>query len=74
VIVPAKGQVYLAWCQADTAGSNVRGQFSPDGGQRWTAPAQINQFEQVNCPVSVATDGLGQMQLAGMTVMPMTCC
>jgi hypothetical protein len=67
VIVPAAGQVYLAWCQADTVGPNVRGQFSPDGGQRWSAPVQINQFEQVSCPVSLATDGLGQMHLAGMT-------
>jgi hypothetical protein len=66
VIVPARGQVYLAWCQTDAIGPSVRGQFSPDGGQRWTAPAQINQFEQVSCPVSLATDGLGQMYLAGM--------
>ncbi len=67
VIVPATGQVYLAWCQADAAGPNIRGQFSPDGGHRWTTPTQINQFEQMNCPISMATDGLGQMHLAGMT-------
>ncbi|CAG0937491.1 hypothetical protein TFLX_06425 [Thermoflexales bacterium] len=67
VIVPAPGQVYLAWCQADGVGPNIRGQFSPDGGQRWTAPIPLNQLEQVSCPISLATDGLGQMHLAGIT-------
>ncbi|NTU65507.1 MAG: exo-alpha-sialidase, partial [Chloroflexi bacterium] len=64
VIVPSAGQVYLAWCQTDANQSNVRGQFSPDGGQRWSAPALINRFDEVSCPVSLATDGLGQMHLA----------
>jgi len=57
----------LAWCQTDASGPSVPGQFSPDGGQRWTSPAAIDQFQQVNCPISLATDGLGQMQLAGIT-------
>lgn len=64
VIVPAAGQVYLAWCQTEANASNVRGQFSPDEGQRWSAAAPIYQFDQVSCPVSLATDALGQMQVA----------
>ncbi|HTP08225.1 MAG TPA: sialidase family protein, partial [Anaerolineae bacterium] len=64
VIVPVAGQVYLAWCQTDAGTSNVYGQFSLDGGQRWSPPASINQFDHAACPVSLATDGLGQMHLA----------
>ena len=67
VSVPAKDQVYVAWCQAVASGPNVLGQFSPDGGQRWTASAPINQFDHVNCPIGLATDGVGQMHLAAMT-------
>ena len=67
ISVPAKDQVYVAWCQAVAAGPNVMGQFSPDGGRRWSAPAPINQFDQVNCPIDLATDGVGQMHLAAMT-------
>ena len=64
VIVPAAGQVYIAWCQS---GTNVRSQFSPDGGQRWSPSVAIRQFSQVNCPVSLATDMQGQMHLAATT-------
>jgi hypothetical protein len=64
VIVPQAGQVYLAWCQSDAGATSVRGQISPDGGQRWSAPAVISQLDRATCPVGLATDNLGQMQIA----------
>jgi hypothetical protein len=66
VTVPATGQVYVAWCQTDANGFNIEGQFSPDSGQRWSPPTTINQFKGASCPVSIATDGLGQMHLASV--------
>ncbi len=67
VIVPSAGQVYLAWCQTDDGKSNIQGQFSPDSGQRWSPPTRISQFDQVNCPISLATDEQSHMFLAGIS-------
>ena len=71
--VPDRQQVYLAWIEATRSGQGsratphvVRGQFSPDGGQRWSAATEVRGFEQVSGPVGLTIGGTGQMYVAAI--------
>ena len=71
--VPETQQVYLAWIESNQAGQTgratpfaVRGQFSPDGGQRWTATSAVRGFEQVSGPIGLTAGAMGQMYLAAI--------
>lgn len=70
VAVPAAGQVYLAWNQSASrgaAGTSLWGQYSPDGGERWSAPAAVRGFDRIGGPIGLTgVDGNGQMYLAGL--------
>jgi len=69
--VPQAGQVYLAWSQAQPlAGVNqsvVLGQYSLDGGQRWSESAAIRGFEHIDGPASLTTDGAGKLYIDGVS-------
>jgi hypothetical protein len=71
--VPDTEKVYLAWTEVSGAGQAgsatplaVRGQFSPDGGQHWSATSGVSGFEQVSGPIGLTTGGEGQMHLAAI--------
>jgi hypothetical protein len=73
VAVPGAQQVYIVWNEIAGGGQvdpvtpmKVRGQFSPDGGQRWAAATDIRGFEQVSGPTSLIGAGNGQMYLAAV--------
>jgi hypothetical protein len=60
-------QILLAWTQMDSRANrtlNAWSQFSPDGGSRWSDPAAVHGFENVNGPIDLATDG-SQVYLLG---------
>jgi len=73
VAVGGVGQVYLAWNQARTRiggvasqqSAEVWGQFSPDGGLRWSEAARVRGLE-VSGPVGIASDGVGGLALVGV--------
>jgi hypothetical protein len=74
LVVPDTQQVYMAWTEvANTGEANlatpfkVRGQFSPDGGQRWSPASDIPGFEQVSGPIGLAVGGAGQMYLVAIS-------
>jgi hypothetical protein len=71
--IPSTGQVYLAWNAAENTGQadpatplKVRGQFSMDGGQRWSPASEIAGFERVSGPIGLTVGGPGQMYLAAI--------
>ncbi len=70
VAVPEAGQVYLAWGQAQPLSGviqrNIFGQYSLDGGQRWSDASSIRGFERIDGPASLATDGTGRLYLDGV--------
>jgi hypothetical protein len=68
--VPAAGQVFLAWNATEniepanqSTPFKVSGQFSPDGGQRWSPALDIPGFERASGPIALAVGGAGQMYL-----------
>ena len=69
--VPQAGQVYLIWSQAQPlAGADQRivsGQYSLDGGQRWSEAKAIRGFEHIDGPASLTTDGAGHLYIDGMS-------
>ena len=74
VAVDGTGQVQLVWSQARTRGGSqdlnqtaeVWGQFSPDRGEHWTAPAAIGGFEQTSGPVDLTAQGTDRFYLVGV--------
>jgi hypothetical protein len=70
IVVPASGQVYVAWNQAPTLSTNVepnvKGQYSLDGGERWTAPAAIRGLDRVSGPIGLSSDGAGQIFISAL--------
>jgi hypothetical protein len=74
LIVPDTEQVYLAWNEATTnAGQanlatpyKAHGQFSADGGQRWSSTADIPGFQQVSGPLGLTGGGAGRMYLTAI--------
>lgn len=73
IAVAGPDQVYIAWNvyvtprRPDSATPmTVWGQYSPDGGQRWTAPFNIRSLEQVSGPIGLAGDGTGHMYIAAV--------
>ncbi len=74
--VSGTGQVYVVWNLArtrteDTVTSyyaEVWGQFSPDGGQRWSEPARVRGFDAVSGPVGLTSDDAGRLYLVGVGV------
>ncbi|MBI5566695.1 MAG: hypothetical protein HY870_17475 [Chloroflexi bacterium] len=68
--VPQAGQVYLVWTRAQPqAGGNqltVLGQYSLDGGRRWSEAKSIRGFERIDGPASLTTDGTGQLFIDGV--------
>jgi len=74
IVVGSANQVYLVWNQARarTAGADglpsaeVWGQFSTDGGQRWSEAARVRGFEQVSGPVGLTSDSAGGLYLLGV--------
>lgn len=69
--VPQAGQVYLAWVQAQPqTGEDQRtlqGQYSLDGGQRWSQAQVVRGFERLDGPASLTTDGAGSLYLDGIS-------
>jgi hypothetical protein len=74
VAVGGAGQVYLAWNQArmhiggvaSQQSAEVWGQFSPDGGLRWSEAARVRGLGEVSGPVSIVSDGAGGLALVGV--------
>ena len=69
VTVPSTGQVYLIWSQSQgrqASLTEVWGQFSPDGGGRWTEPKRVSGFEQVSGPAGLSSDDAGGIHLVGV--------
>ncbi len=71
--IPDTQKVYLAWNEAadssqsgPTTPFKVRGQFSLDGGQRWSAASDVRGFELVSGPVGLVASGSGHMYLAAI--------
>ena len=74
IAVGSANQVYLVWNQArartavtDVSSSvEVWGQFSTDGGRRWSEAARVRGFDQVSGPVGLTSDNAGGLYLAGV--------
>ena len=66
------GQAVLVWNQIkassgmSAASMEVWGQFSGDGGQRWTKPTRVVGFENVTGPVGLTSDGARGLYLVGV--------
>lgn len=74
VAVPGAGQVYLAWNQesataarAATVPYSAWGMFSPEMGIRWGTPTSISGFEKVSGPLSLTSDGSGQLHVTAIS-------
>ncbi|MBP7688420.1 MAG: exo-alpha-sialidase [Thermoflexales bacterium] len=69
--VPQTGQVYLVWSQTQSQGGvdqrAVLGQYSLDGGQRWSEAKAIRGFERIDGPASLTSDGAGTLYLDGVS-------
>jgi hypothetical protein len=73
IAVGAPNQVYIAWNEYVTprrpdssTPMSVWGKFSPDGGQRWTAPLNIRSLQQVSGPVGLTGDGSGRLHIVAV--------
>ena len=74
VAVSGVGQVYLVWNQTRARSEGVTSkqtaevweQFSPDSGQRWSEAARVRGFEEVSGPVSLVSNGAGELALVGV--------
>jgi hypothetical protein len=73
IAVSGSNQVYLAWNEyvaGNSSGSatpmTVRGQYSPDGGKRWTAPTNIDVLKQVSGPIGLTGDGTGRLYITAI--------
>jgi len=58
------GQVHLLWSAAGSG--EAWQQWSTDGGQGWSRPAQVRGWRNVPGPLSPAGDGAGALHLAGI--------
>ena len=73
IAVSGEGQIQIVWNQAPTQGSSqelqpteIWSQFSPDGGERWAAPALVPGLDEVSGPVSLSADGARSFHIVGV--------
>ncbi len=74
VAVPGAGQVYIAWNQESATAAVVStvpysawGMFSPEMGSRWGTASTISGFEKVSGPLSLTSDGSGQLHVTAVS-------
>ncbi len=66
IIAALPDQIHLVWIKTATAGTELWHQWSPDGGETWSAPARVPNLRNISPGVGLAADGNGVVYLVGI--------